>query len=68
VAAFRRMVAKADVVVENFRPDVKTRLGIGYDALSAINPRIVLGSISGFGQDGPMRSARSTRSPRAWAG
>jgi crotonobetainyl-CoA:carnitine CoA-transferase CaiB-like acyl-CoA transferase len=53
LAAFRRMVAQADVVVENYRPDVKTRLGIDYDALSAINPRIVLGSISGFGQDGP---------------
>jgi crotonobetainyl-CoA:carnitine CoA-transferase CaiB-like acyl-CoA transferase len=53
VAAFRRMVAKADVVVENYRPDVKTRLGVDYDSLAAINPRIVLGSISGFGQDGP---------------
>jgi crotonobetainyl-CoA:carnitine CoA-transferase CaiB-like acyl-CoA transferase len=53
LALFRRMVEKADVVVENYRPDVKDRLGIGYEALSAINPRIVLGSISGFGQDGP---------------
>ncbi|WP_135467636.1 CaiB/BaiF CoA transferase family protein [Crenalkalicoccus roseus] len=53
LALFRRMVAKADVVVENYRPDVKDRLGINYEALSAINPRIVLGSISGFGQDGP---------------
>ncbi|MGQ0509138.1 MAG: CaiB/BaiF CoA transferase family protein [Betaproteobacteria bacterium] len=43
----------ADVVVENFRPDVKRRLGIDYEALSAINPRIVYASISGFGQDGP---------------
>ena len=50
---FRRMVAKADVVVENYRPDVKYRLGVDYDSLAAINPRIVLGSISGFGQDGP---------------
>ncbi|MGH6914630.1 MAG: CoA transferase, partial [Geminicoccales bacterium] len=49
VDLFRKLVAKADVVVENYRPDVKGRLGIGYDALSAINPRIVLGSISGFG-------------------
>ncbi len=55
VAAFKRMVAKADVVVENFRPDVKERLGIDYSALSRINPRIVYGSISGFGQDGPYR-------------
>jgi crotonobetainyl-CoA:carnitine CoA-transferase CaiB-like acyl-CoA transferase len=53
IAAFRRLVAKADVVVENYRPDVKARLGIDYDSLAAINPRIVLGSISGFGQDGP---------------
>jgi crotonobetainyl-CoA:carnitine CoA-transferase CaiB-like acyl-CoA transferase len=53
LAAFKRMVARADVVVENFRPDVKSRLGIDYESLAAINPRIVLGSISGFGQDGP---------------
>ncbi len=50
---FRSMVRTADVVVENFRPDVKTRLGIEYEALQAINPRIILASISGFGQDGP---------------
>jgi crotonobetainyl-CoA:carnitine CoA-transferase CaiB-like acyl-CoA transferase len=53
LALFRKMVEKADVVVENYRPDVKDRLGINFEALSAINPRIVLGSISGFGQDGP---------------
>lgn len=53
LALFRRMVAKADVVVENYRPDVKTRLGIDYPALAAVNPGIVLGSISGFGQTGP---------------
>ena len=53
IAAFRRLVEQADVVVENYRPDVKARLGIDYDSLAAINPRIVLGSISGFGQDGP---------------
>src|SRR3546814_8766102 len=55
IAVFKRLVEKADVVVENFRPDVKQRLGIDYDSLSAINPRIILGSISGFGQDGPYR-------------
>ena len=49
------MVERADVIVENYRPDVKTRLGIDYDALSAINPRLVYASISGFGQDGPYR-------------
>lgn len=53
LALFKEMVKKADVVVENFRPDVKNRLGIDYESLAAINPRIVLGSISGFGQDGP---------------
>jgi crotonobetainyl-CoA:carnitine CoA-transferase CaiB-like acyl-CoA transferase len=53
VAAFKRMVKKADVVVENFRPDVKRRLGIDYKALAKINPKLVYASISGFGQDGP---------------
>jgi crotonobetainyl-CoA:carnitine CoA-transferase CaiB-like acyl-CoA transferase len=55
LAAFKRMAAKADVVVENYRPDVKHRLGIDYDTLRALNKRIVLASISGFGQDGPYR-------------
>jgi formyl-CoA transferase len=55
VAIFKRLAARADVIVENYRPDVKERLGIGYDAIAAINPRIVYGSISGFGQDGPYR-------------
>jgi len=53
IAVFKRMVEKADVVVENFRPDVKDRLGIDYESLRKINKRIILGSISGFGQDGP---------------
>ena len=52
-ALFRKLVARADIVVENFRADVKARLGIEYAQLSAINPRIILASISGFGQDGP---------------
>lgn len=52
---FRRLAATADVVVENYRPDVKDRLGIDYASLRAINPRIILASISGFGQDGPYR-------------
>jgi crotonobetainyl-CoA:carnitine CoA-transferase CaiB-like acyl-CoA transferase len=55
LAIFMRLVEGADVVVENFRPDVKERLGIGYDELREVNPRIVLASISGFGQDGPYR-------------
>ena len=53
VAVLKKMVKKADVVVENFRPDVKRRLGIDYKDLKKVNPRIVYGSISGFGQDGP---------------
>jgi len=53
LAAFKRMIKKADVVVENFRPNVKKRLGIDYKTLAKINPRLVYASISGFGQDGP---------------
>jgi crotonobetainyl-CoA:carnitine CoA-transferase CaiB-like acyl-CoA transferase len=53
LAAFKRMVKKADVVVENFRPDVKKRLGIDYAVLKKVNPRLVYASISGFGQSGP---------------
>ncbi|MGE0715015.1 MAG: CaiB/BaiF CoA transferase family protein [Alphaproteobacteria bacterium] len=52
---FRKLVETADVVVENYRPDVKHRLGVDYDSLRRINKRIILGSISGFGQDGPYR-------------
>ena len=50
---FNRLAKKSDVVVENYRPDVKYRLGVDYESLKAINPRIILASISGFGQDGP---------------
>src|SRR6195952_5957621 len=53
VAVMKRLVAQADVVVENYRPDVKFRLGVDYESLKAVNPRIVYASISGFGQDGP---------------
>jgi crotonobetainyl-CoA:carnitine CoA-transferase CaiB-like acyl-CoA transferase len=55
VAVVRRLAARADVVVENYRPDVKRRLGIDYETLSRDNPRLVYGSISGFGQEGPYR-------------
>ncbi len=48
-----RLVKDADVLIENWRPDVKTRLGLDYETLSKVNPRLVLASISGFGQDGP---------------
>ena len=50
---FKQLARQADVIVENYRPDVKNRLGIDYESIKAINPRIVYGSISGFGQDGP---------------
>ena len=50
-----KLVRGADVLVENYRPDVKTRLGIDYAALKPLNPRLVYASISGFGQDGPYR-------------
>ncbi|MFP2240979.1 CaiB/BaiF CoA transferase family protein [Pseudescherichia vulneris] len=49
----KRLVAKADIVLENFRPEVKFRLGVDYESLKTINPRIICGSISGFGQQGP---------------
>src|SRR5215213_4124200 len=55
IEIFRKLVWNADVVVENYRPDVKTRLGIDYEALRAINPLLVYASISGFGQSGPYR-------------
>ena len=52
-AAFMKLAATADVVVENMRANVKHRLKVSYDDVKAVNPRIVYGSISGFGQDGP---------------
>ncbi len=55
VEILQRLVRGADVLVENFRPDVKFRLGIDYASLRPINPRLVYASISGFGQDGPYR-------------
>lgn len=53
LAIFRRLAAEADVVVENYRPAVKHRLGIDYESLRALNSRLVYASLSGFGQDGP---------------
>ncbi|HZY04709.1 MAG TPA: CaiB/BaiF CoA-transferase family protein [Anaeromyxobacteraceae bacterium] len=54
-AAFRRLARRFDVVVESFRPGVMERLGVGYAALQAENPGVILCSISGYGQDGPYR-------------
>src|SRR2546426_6205243 len=55
VAIFKKLARDTDIVVENYRPGVKERLGIDYKTLRAINPRIIYGSISGFGQSGPYR-------------
>src|SRR5215207_804373 len=55
IEIFRKLVRDADVLVENYRPDVKTRLGIDYQALRPLNPRLIYASISGFGQSGPYR-------------
>ncbi len=54
IEVLKKLVEKADVLLENFRPDVKNRLGIDYETLSKINPRLVYASISGFGQSGPL--------------
>jgi formyl-CoA transferase len=55
VAIFKKLAEKADIVVENYRPGVKKRLGIDYDSLRPLNPRLIYASISGFGQSGPYR-------------
>lgn len=54
IATLKRLIATADVVVENFRPDVKYRLGIDYDSLAKDHPGLIYASISGFGQTGPL--------------
>ena len=55
VAILKQLAARADVLVENYRPDVKRKLGIDYETMAAVNPRLVYASISGYGQDGPYR-------------
>ena len=68
VKIFLKLAAKADVIVENYRPDVKFRLGIDYETVKALNPKIVYASISGFGQDGPLSGGRALiRLLRVWA-
>ena len=53
IEILKNLVKNADVIVENYRPDVKFRLGIDYESMKQVNPRIVYASISGYGQDGP---------------
>ena len=55
VEILKRLAKTADILVENFRPDVKHKLGIDYETLAVVNPRLIYASISGFGQDGPYR-------------
>jgi len=55
----RRLAATSDILIENYRPGVMDKLGLGYDALSAINPRLIYCAISGFGQTGPLRDKPS---------
>jgi formyl-CoA transferase len=65
---FRQLVAKSDVLLENFGPGALDRLGFGYTALAEINPRLIYATIKGFGTYGPYRDTRATsRSPRRWA-
>ena len=59
VALVRELAAKCDVLIENYRPGVMDRLGLGYAALSAVNPRLIYCAISGFGMTGPLRDRPS---------
>ena len=56
IEIFKKLAAKADIIVENYRPDVKKRLGIDYESLKPLNKGLIYASISGFGQDGPYAS------------
>ncbi len=51
-----KLIARADILVENFRPGTMDRLGLGYEALAKVNPRLIYGACSGFGQTGPYRT------------
>jgi crotonobetainyl-CoA:carnitine CoA-transferase CaiB-like acyl-CoA transferase len=61
-AVAARLAARSDIVVQNFRPGVMEKFGLGYDALAAANPRLVYASIHGFGEDGPLAGAPATDS------
>ena len=68
IQLLKKLIEKADVVVENFRPDVKFRLGIDYESLKASNPGLVYASISGFGQTGPLATRPGLiKLRKAWA-
>jgi crotonobetainyl-CoA:carnitine CoA-transferase CaiB-like acyl-CoA transferase len=56
LSILKKLVSEADIFLESFRPDVKNRLGIDYETLRQINPRLIYGSISGFGQTGPYKN------------
>ncbi len=65
----RQLVARSDILIENFRPGTMEKWGLGYDALSAINPRLIMIRVSGYGQTGPYSRRPATgRSARRWAG
>lgn len=57
---FKRLVKRCDVLLENFRPGTMERLGLGYEVLRKLNPRLIYASISGFGRTGPYRNRRAT--------
>ena len=66
VAIVRRLAAEADVIVENFRPGVMERLGLGYAAVTTDNPDVVYASLSGFGSEGPYRDRSAYDTSPAW--
>ncbi len=61
LAALQKLLAKADVLIQNFRPGVIERLGLDYEAVKAINPRLVYASITGYGEEGPWVQAARAR-------
>src|ERR1039458_3796918 len=59
LACVRKLLTRADVMIQNFRPGVIEKIGLGYDAVRALNPRLVYGEITGYGSAGPWRDKRS---------